>query len=162
MVPFWSVATKKIRHASERKKLTETFFHQTREHLSKAQRGLVGDGVSEVITKLRVTSSDGTSYSGDLLAILDVLKNMTEIFRRPYYSPTSEDMRVIWSCFHNLLDAEKCRVLEANQMHVGIYSTILCFIFVVFFSFCTSQVFSQFQKWEEVCRNRMFVFEKWG
>ena len=71
------------------------FLHQTREHLSKAQRGLVGDGVSEVMTKLRVTSSDGTSYSGDLLAMLDVLKNMTEIFRRAYYSPSSADMRVI-------------------------------------------------------------------
>ncbi|KAL2085025.1 hypothetical protein ACEWY4_020543 [Coilia grayii] len=65
----------------------------TREHLSKAQRGLVGDGVSEVMTKLRVTSSDGTSYSGDLLAIVDVLKNMTEIFRRVQYSPSSLDTR---------------------------------------------------------------------
>lgn len=48
-----------------------------------------------MITKLRVTSSDGTSYSGDLIAILDVLKNMTEIFRRAYYSPSGADMRVI-------------------------------------------------------------------
>jgi angiogenesis inhibitor 1 len=53
----------------------------------------VGDGVSEVMTKLRVTSSDGTSYSGDLLAIVDVLKNMTEIFRRAY-NPSNADMRV--------------------------------------------------------------------
>lgn len=45
-----------------------TCISQTREHLSKAQRGLVGDGVSEVMTKLKVTSADGTSYSGDLLA----------------------------------------------------------------------------------------------
>ncbi|KAG7254745.1 hypothetical protein CRUP_020985 [Coryphaenoides rupestris] len=66
----------------------------TRDHLSKAQRGLVGEGVSDVMTKLRVTSSDGTSYSGDLLAIVDVLKNMTEIFRRAYYSPSSADMRI--------------------------------------------------------------------
>lgn len=56
----------------------------------------MGDGLSEVMTKLRVTSSDGTSYSGDLQAILDVLKNMTEIFRRAYYSPSSADMRVIF------------------------------------------------------------------
>lgn len=54
----------------------------------------MGDGVSEVMTKLRETSSDGTSYSGDLLAIIDVLKNMTEIFRRSYYSPSNADMRV--------------------------------------------------------------------
>ena len=61
--------------------VTHTFFDtpslpnpspQTREHLQKAQRGYVGDGVSEVMTKLRVTSSDGTSYSGDLLATVDV------------------------------------------------------------------------------------------
>lgn len=77
------------------------FFYllQTRDHLSKAQRGLVGDGVSEVMTKLRVTSSDGTSYSGDLLAIIDVLKNMTEIFRRSYYSPSNADMRVSEALF---------------------------------------------------------------
>lgn len=67
--------------------------------MSKAQRGLVGDGVSEVMTKLRVTSSDGTSYSGDLLAIIDILKNMTEIFRRSYYSPSNADMRVSEALF---------------------------------------------------------------
>lgn len=61
----------------------------------------MGDGVSEVMTKLKETSSDGTSYSGDLLAIVDVLKNMTEIFRRSYYSPSSTDMRV--NCFLNVL-----------------------------------------------------------
>lgn len=75
-------------------KCVVVFLRQTREHLSKAQRGLAGDGVSEVMTKLKVISSDGTSYSGDLLAILDVLKNMTEIFRRAYYSLSSADMRV--------------------------------------------------------------------
>ncbi|XP_041963546.1 adhesion G protein-coupled receptor B1 isoform X6 [Alosa sapidissima] len=78
----------------------------TREHLSKAQRGLVGDGVSEVMTKLRVTSSDGTSYSGDLLAIVDVLKNMTEIFRRVQYSPSSLDMRNFVQSVSNLLMEE--------------------------------------------------------
>uniref|UniRef100_A0AAX7VPI9 Adhesion G protein-coupled receptor B1a n=1 Tax=Astatotilapia calliptera TaxID=8154 RepID=A0AAX7VPI9_ASTCA len=74
----------------------------TREHLSKAQRGLVGDGVSEVMTKLREISSDGTSYSGDLLAIVDVLKNMTEIFRRTYYSPSNEDTRNFVQSVSNL------------------------------------------------------------
>ncbi|XP_049587822.1 adhesion G protein-coupled receptor B1 isoform X3 [Syngnathus scovelli] len=78
----------------------------TRDHLSKAQRGLMGDGVSEVMTKLRVTSSDGTSYSGDLQAILDVLKNMTEIFRRAYYSPSSADMRNFVQSVSNLLMEE--------------------------------------------------------
>ncbi|XP_061571310.1 adhesion G protein-coupled receptor B1 isoform X2 [Cololabis saira] len=88
----------------------------TREHLSKAQRGLVGDGVSEVMTKLRVTSSDGTSYSGDLLAMLDVLKNMTEIFRRAYYSPSSADMRNFVQSVSNLLMEENRDRWEEAQL----------------------------------------------
>uniref|UniRef100_A0A3Q3K8M9 Adhesion G protein-coupled receptor B1 n=1 Tax=Monopterus albus TaxID=43700 RepID=A0A3Q3K8M9_MONAL len=88
----------------------------TREHLSKAQRGLVGDGVSEVMTKLRVTSSDGTSYSGDLLAIMDVLKNMTEIFRRAYYSPSSADMRNFMQSVSNLLMEENRERWEEAQL----------------------------------------------
>ncbi|KAM3873611.1 adhesion G protein-coupled receptor B1 [Diretmus argenteus] len=88
----------------------------TREHLSKAQRGLVGDGISEVMTKLRVTSSDGTSYSGDLLAIVDVLKNMTEIFRRAYYSPSSADMRNFVQSVSNLLMEENRERWEEAQL----------------------------------------------
>lgn len=67
---------------------------QTREHLAKAQRGLPGEGVSEVIQTLVEISQDGTSYSGDLLSTIDVLRNMTEIFRRAYYSPTPGDAQV--------------------------------------------------------------------
>ncbi|XP_073782546.1 adhesion G protein-coupled receptor B1 isoform X17 [Danio rerio] len=88
----------------------------TRDHLSKAQRGLVGDGVSEVMTKLRVTSSDGTSYSGDLLAIIDVLKNMTEIFRRSYYSPSNADMRNFVQSVSNLLMEENRDRWEEAQL----------------------------------------------
>uniref|UniRef100_W5L1S8 Adhesion G protein-coupled receptor B1 n=1 Tax=Astyanax mexicanus TaxID=7994 RepID=W5L1S8_ASTMX len=88
----------------------------TRDHLSKAQRGLVGDGVSEVMTKLRVTSSDGTSYSGDLLAIVDVLKNMTEIFRRSYYSPSSADMKNFVQSISNLLMEENRERWEEAQL----------------------------------------------
>ncbi|KAL8181571.1 UNVERIFIED_CONTAM: Adhesion G protein-coupled receptor B1, partial [Gekko kuhli] len=65
----------------------------TREHLSKAQRGLIGEGVSEVLQNLVEISQDGTSYSGDLLSTFDVLRNMTEIFRRAYYSPTGGDVQ---------------------------------------------------------------------
>ncbi|KAL6108681.1 adgrb1 [Pungitius sinensis] len=88
----------------------------TREHLSKAQRGLVGDGVSDVMNKLKVTSSDGTSYSGDLLAIVDVLKNMTEIFRRAYYSPSSADMRNFVQSVSNLLMEENRERWEEAQL----------------------------------------------
>ncbi|KAG7469889.1 hypothetical protein MATL_G00133680 [Megalops atlanticus] len=88
----------------------------TREHLSKAQRGFMGDGVSEVLEKLRSTSSDGTSYSGDLLAIVDVLKNMTEIFRRSYYNPSSADIQNFVQSVSNLLMEENRERWEETQM----------------------------------------------
>lgn len=50
--------------------------------------------MSEVIQTLVEVSQDGTSYSGDLLSTIDVLRNMTEIFRRAYYSPTPGDVQV--------------------------------------------------------------------
>ncbi|XP_036394736.1 adhesion G protein-coupled receptor B1 isoform X1 [Megalops cyprinoides] len=88
----------------------------TREHLSKAQRGFMGDGVSEVLEKLRSTSSDGTSYSGDLLAIVDVLKNMTEIFRRSYYNPSNADIQNFVQSVSNLLMEENRERWEETQV----------------------------------------------
>lgn len=52
------------------------------------------DGLSDVLQNLVEISQDGTSYSGDLLSTMDVLRNMTEIFRRAYHSPTSGDVQV--------------------------------------------------------------------
>lgn len=54
----------------------------------------MGDGLSDVLQNLVEISQDGTSYSGDLLSTMDVLRNMTEIFRRAYHSPTSGDVQV--------------------------------------------------------------------
>ncbi|MBN3271878.1 AGRB1 protein, partial [Polyodon spathula] len=88
----------------------------TREHLSKAQRGLIGDGVSDIIKNLMELSQDGTSYSGDLLAILDVLKNMTEIFRRAYYSPKAVDLQNFVQIVSNLLSEENRERWDEAQL----------------------------------------------
>ncbi|XP_062914481.1 adhesion G protein-coupled receptor B1 isoform X11 [Mobula hypostoma] len=88
---------------------------ETREHLTKAQRGLIGDGVSAIIRKLADTSEGGTSYSGDILALLDILKNVTEIFRRAYYTPVSGDIQNFVQIVSNLLSEEnKPRWKEAQ------------------------------------------------
>ncbi|XP_038664712.1 adhesion G protein-coupled receptor B1 isoform X8 [Scyliorhinus canicula] len=79
---------------------------ETREHLSKAQRGLTGEGVSTIIRKLADTSEGGTSYSGDILALIDILKNVTEIFRRTYYTPVSGDIQNFVQIVSNLLSEE--------------------------------------------------------
>jgi len=88
----------------------------TREHLAKAQRGLPGEGVSEVIQTLVEISQDGTSYSGDLLSTIDVLRNMTEIFRRAYYSPTPGDAQNFVQIISNLLAEENRDKWEEAQL----------------------------------------------
>ncbi|KAH0617389.1 hypothetical protein JD844_015513 [Phrynosoma platyrhinos] len=88
----------------------------TREHLSKAQRGLIGDGVSEVLQNLVEISQDGTSYSGDLLSTFDVLRNMTEIFRRAYYSPNSNDVQNFVQIISNILTEDNRDKWEEAQL----------------------------------------------
>ncbi|MGH0114422.1 UNVERIFIED_CONTAM: hypothetical protein FKN15_015924 [Acipenser sinensis] len=88
----------------------------TRDHLLKAQRGLIGDGVSDIIKNLMEISQDGTSYSGDLLAIMDVLKNMTEIFRRVYYSPKAVDLQNFVQVVSNLLSEENRERWDEAQL----------------------------------------------
>ncbi|KAM9163882.1 adhesion G protein-coupled receptor B1 [Pangshura tecta] len=88
----------------------------TREHLSKAQRGLMGEGVSELLQNLVEISQDGTSYSGDLLSTIDVLRNMTEIFRRAYYSPAAGDVQNFVQIISNLLSEENRDKWEEAQM----------------------------------------------
>ncbi|XP_054841913.1 adhesion G protein-coupled receptor B1 [Eublepharis macularius] len=88
----------------------------TREHLSKAQRGLIGEGVSEVLQNLVEISQDGTSYSGDLLSTVDVLRNMTEIFRRAYYSPTGSDVQSFVQIISNILMEDNRDKWEEAQL----------------------------------------------
>uniref|UniRef100_A0AAY4D672 Brain-specific angiogenesis inhibitor 1 n=1 Tax=Denticeps clupeoides TaxID=299321 RepID=A0AAY4D672_9TELE len=78
----------------------------TQERHSKAQRGLMVDGVTELITRLKTTSDNTTRYSGDLLAIMEILKNTTEIFRKAGYSLSNIDVENFAQTISNLLKDE--------------------------------------------------------
>lgn len=52
---------------------------QSRDYLSKAQMGQSAEKFAEVISRLRSSSDEGVTYSGDLLAIMETLKNTTEL-----------------------------------------------------------------------------------
>ncbi|KAL7984007.1 hypothetical protein Chor_002577 [Crotalus horridus] len=109
-----------------------TVRNMTREHLSKAQRGLVGEGVSDVLQNLVEISQDGTSYSGDLLSTFDVLRNMTEIFRRAYYNPTSSDVQNFVQVISNILTEDNRDKWEEAQL-VQLFRLLEDFIDVVGF-----------------------------
>ncbi|KAL9870278.1 LOW QUALITY PROTEIN: adhesion G protein-coupled receptor B1-like [Geothlypis trichas] len=87
----------------------------TREHLAKAQRGLMEMGCQMCSRTLEI-SQDGTSYSGDLLSTMDVLRNMTEIFRRAYHSPTSGDVQNFVQIISNILSEENREKWEEAQL----------------------------------------------
>ncbi|XP_072266667.1 adhesion G protein-coupled receptor B1 isoform X1 [Pyxicephalus adspersus] len=92
-----------------------------RDHLTKAQRGQKGEGVSAVLQNLVDVTQEGASYSGDILTTVDCLRNMTEIFRRPYHSPTSNDVQNFVQVISNLLsDENRDKWEEAQTIGVSV------------------------------------------
>lgn len=67
---------------------------QLREHLAKGQRVLAGEGMSQVVRSLLELMARKTYYSGDLLFSVEILRNVTDTFKRATYIPSSEDVQV--------------------------------------------------------------------
>uniref|UniRef100_A0A8C4W9U0 Adhesion G protein-coupled receptor B2 n=1 Tax=Gopherus evgoodei TaxID=1825980 RepID=A0A8C4W9U0_9SAUR len=65
-----------------------------REHLAKGQRMLAGEGMSQVVRSLLELMARRTYYSGDLLFSVEILRNVTDTFKRATYVPSSEDVQV--------------------------------------------------------------------
>lgn len=78
-----------------------SFSFQMRDHMTQSQSGQLVDGVSEVLSKVRMTSTDNMKYSGDLLAVMEVLRNSTEIFRGSKMSLSNADVEVRKTKAHN-------------------------------------------------------------
>lgn len=68
---------------------------QLREHLAKGQRVLAGEGMSQVVRSLLELMARKTYYSGDLLFSVEILRNVTDTFKRATYIPSSEDVQVV-------------------------------------------------------------------
>lgn len=56
--------------------------------------GRSADGVAEVISRLRTSSDKGASYSGDILAIMEILKNTTELYKETRLRLSNSDIEV--------------------------------------------------------------------
>lgn len=52
------------------------------------------DGFAEVISRLRFSSDEGAKYSGDLLAIMEILKNTTELYKGNGLKLSNADVEV--------------------------------------------------------------------
>lgn len=70
-------------------------LNKLREHLAKGQRVLAGEGMSQVVRSLLELMARKTYYSGDLLFSVEILRNVTDTFKRATYTPSSEDVQVV-------------------------------------------------------------------
>ncbi|RMB91209.1 hypothetical protein DUI87_32345 [Hirundo rustica rustica] len=87
-----------------------------REHLAKGQRVLAGEGMSQVVRSLLELMARKTYYSGDLLFSVDILRNVTDTFKRATYIPSSEDVQVV----SFMVDAEnRDKWEDAQQVSPG-------------------------------------------
>ncbi|XP_050992733.1 adhesion G protein-coupled receptor B1 [Labeo rohita] len=92
-----------------------------RDHMTQSQSGQLVDGVSEVLSKVRMTSTDNMKYSGDLLAVMEVLRNSTEIFRGSKMSLSNADVENYAHTISNLLqETHKEKWDEAQLMGANI------------------------------------------
>ena len=66
---------------------------------------LAGDGMSQVTKNLLDLTQRRNFYAGDLLSSVEILRNVTETFKRASYEPSSDDVQV--SVFYHV-DMDHC------------------------------------------------------
>uniref|UniRef100_A0A8C5PA21 Adhesion G protein-coupled receptor B2 n=1 Tax=Leptobrachium leishanense TaxID=445787 RepID=A0A8C5PA21_9ANUR len=91
-----------------------------REHLAKGQRLLAGQGMSQVVRSMLELVSTKNYYSGDLLFCVEILRNVTDTYKRATYIPSFEDIQKFFHAVSHILDAEnKDKWEDAQQVAPG-------------------------------------------
>ncbi|XP_067389839.1 adhesion G protein-coupled receptor B2 [Emydura macquarii macquarii] len=91
-----------------------------REHLAKGQRMLAGEGMSQVVRGLLELVARRTYLSGDLLFSVEILRNVTDTFKRATYVPSSEDVQRFFQVVSHMVDSEnRDKWADAQQVSPG-------------------------------------------
>ncbi|KAK5855305.1 hypothetical protein PBY51_005415 [Eleginops maclovinus] len=91
-----------------------------REHLAKGQRTLAGEGMSQIVRTLLELLQRGSYYSGDLLFSTEILRNVTDTFKRATYIPAPDDVQKLFQVVSLMLDMENVEKWEdAHQVAPG-------------------------------------------
>nr|XP_020752753.1 adhesion G protein-coupled receptor B3 isoform X2 [Odocoileus virginianus texanus] len=94
--------------------------HSIKEHLAKGQRMLAGDGMSQVTKMLLDLTQRKNFYAGDLLMSVEILRNVTDTFKRASYIPASDGVQNFFQIVSNLLDEDnKEKWEDAQQIYPG-------------------------------------------
>uniref|UniRef100_A0A670Y3S6 Adhesion G protein-coupled receptor B2 n=1 Tax=Pseudonaja textilis TaxID=8673 RepID=A0A670Y3S6_PSETE len=86
-----------------------------REHLAKGQRMLAGEGMSQVVRSLLELVARRSYYSGDLLFSVEILRNVTDTYKRATYIPSSDDVQRFFQVVSYMVDAENREKWEDAQ-----------------------------------------------
>ncbi|XP_067112421.1 LOW QUALITY PROTEIN: adhesion G protein-coupled receptor B2 [Osmerus mordax] len=91
-----------------------------REHLAKGQRTLAGEGMSQIVRSLLELLLRRSYYSGDLLFSTEILRNVTDTFKRATYIPAPDDMQKFFQVVSCMLDMDNLEKWEdAHQVSPG-------------------------------------------
>ncbi|XP_066573331.1 brain-specific angiogenesis inhibitor 2 isoform X2 [Amia ocellicauda] len=91
-----------------------------REHLAKGQRILAGEGMSQIVRSLLELMSRKSYYSGDLLFSVEILRNVTDTFKRATYIPAPDDVQKFFQVVSYMLDIENREKWDdAQQVYPG-------------------------------------------
>ncbi|XP_048414066.1 adhesion G protein-coupled receptor B2 isoform X4 [Stegostoma tigrinum] len=91
-----------------------------REHLAKGQRTLAGEGMIQVIRTMLGLIARKNFYSGDLLFSADILRNVTDTFKRASYIPASGDIQKFFQIVSYMLEADnRAKWEDALQVAPG-------------------------------------------
>ncbi|XP_056412947.1 adhesion G protein-coupled receptor B2 isoform X6 [Hyla sarda] len=86
-----------------------------REHLAKGQRLLAGQGMTQVVRSMLELVSAKNYYSGDLLFCVEILRNVTDTYKRATYIPSFEDIQKFFHAVSHILDADNREKWEDAQ-----------------------------------------------
>lgn len=91
-----------------------------REHLAKGRRTLAGEGMSQIVRSLLELLQRRSYYSGDLLFSTEILRNVTDTFKRATYIPAPDDVQKFFQIVSHMLDMENLEKWEdAHQVAPG-------------------------------------------
>ncbi|CAL8297606.1 unnamed protein product [Lota lota] len=83
-----------------------------REHLAKGQRTLAGEGMSQIVRSLLELLQRRSYHSGDLLFSTEILRNVTDTFKRATYIPAPDDVQKFFQVVSFMLDMENIEKWE--------------------------------------------------
>ncbi|XP_069478605.1 adhesion G protein-coupled receptor B2 isoform X2 [Ambystoma mexicanum] len=91
-----------------------------REYLATGHRLLACEGMSKVVRSLLDLVSRKTYLSGDLLLAVEILRNVTDTYKRATYVPSFEDVQKFFQAVSHLVGAEnKMKWEDAQQVAPG-------------------------------------------